>query len=106
MIGVHASLACLLFALVFTAIGQLFFRLHYVRTKKTYLAVALGMFASVPLLSYLALLNLTLAFVYMSTALIHVLVLTMSHLFLKERITGKQFSSISLIIIGIIVFNF
>lgn len=105
MTGPHLSLAYLLFALVFTAIGQLLFRLYYVRTKKIYLAAALGTFMTVPLFSYLALLNLTLAFVYMSTALIHVLVLIMSRVCLKEQLSTKQFFSMSLIIIGIVVFN-
>jgi drug/metabolite transporter (DMT)-like permease len=105
MIGLHASLVSLLFTLLFTAVGQLLFRMYYVRKRKIYLATALGTFLAVPVLSYLALLNLTLAFVYMSTALIHVLVLIMSHMFLKEHFTQKQYISISLIVVGIIVFN-
>lgn len=106
MIGLHASLVSLLFTLLSTAVGQLLFRMYYVRKKKIYLAAALGTFLAVPLLSYLALVNLTLAFVYMSTALIHVLVLIMSHMFLKEHLTRKQYISMSLIVVGIIVFNF
>jgi drug/metabolite transporter (DMT)-like permease len=106
MIGLHASLVSLLFTLLSTAVGQLLFRMYYVRKKKIYLAAALGTFLAVPLLSYLALVNLTLAFVYMSTALIHVLVLIMSHMFLKEHLTSKQYISMSLIVVGIIVFNF
>lgn len=105
MIGLYASLLSLLFTLLSTAVGQLLFRMYYVRKKKIYLAVALAMFLAAPLLSYLALVNLTLAFVYMSTALIHVLVLIMSHMFLEEHFTRKQYISMSLIVIGIIVFN-
>jgi drug/metabolite transporter (DMT)-like permease len=106
MIGLHASLVSLLFTLLSTAVGQLLFRMYYVRKKMIYLVTALVMFLAVPLLSYLALVNLTLAFVYMSTALIHVLVLIMSHMFLKEHLTRKQYISMSLIVVGIIVFNF
>lgn len=105
MMGLHSSLIFLLFALIFTAIGQLLFRLYYVRANKKYLAAALGSFVVVPLFSYIALLNLTLAFVYMSTALIHILVLSMSRVFLKEQLTRKQIISMSLIVMGIIVFN-
>lgn len=105
MIGLHASLMSLLFTLLLTAVGQLLFRMYYVRKKKIYLATALGAFLAVPFLSYLALLNLSLAFVYMSTALIHVLVLIMSHIFLKEHLIPKQYISMSLIVVGIIVFN-
>ena len=106
MFDLNSSLASLLAALVFTTVGQLLFRLYYVRTKKIYFAAALGTFMAVPVFSYLALLNLTLAFVYMSTALIHVLVLILSHIFLHEQFTKKQFISISLIVMGIIVFNY
>jgi len=106
MITLHSSFVSLLFALLSTSVGQLLFRMYYVRTKKIYLAAALGTFLAVPFFSYLALLNLTLAFVYMSTALVHVLVLIMAHMFLKEHLTRKQYISMSLIVIGIIVFNF
>jgi drug/metabolite transporter (DMT)-like permease len=106
MIGIHLSFVSLLFALLFTSIGQLLFRMYYVRTKKIYLAAALGTFLAVPVCNYLALFNLTLAFVYMSTALTHVLVLTMSHMFLKEHLTGKQYISMALIVAGIVTFNF
>ncbi|MBU1417910.1 MAG: EamA family transporter [Proteobacteria bacterium] len=105
MIGIYSSLASLLFALLCTSVGQLLFRMYYVRTKKIYLVASLGMFLVVPVLSYFALVNLTLAFVYMSTALTHVLVLIMSHMFLKEHLTRKQYLSMSLIVVGIITFN-
>jgi drug/metabolite transporter (DMT)-like permease len=106
VIGLYSSFAFLLCALLFTAVGQLLFRMYYVRTKKKYLITAIGMFLSVPFFSYFALLNFTLAFVYMSTALIHVLVLIMSHLFLKEQLTRKKYASMLFIVIGILIFNF
>lgn len=105
MIGLSASLVSLAFALLATSVGQMLFRMYYVRTQKIYLAAALGTFLAVPLFSYLALLNLTLAFVYMSTALIHVMVLVLSHLFLKERLTKRQYISMGLIVAGIVTFN-
>ena len=106
MIGTHSSFVFLLLALLCTSVGQLLFRMSYVRTKKIYLAASLGTFLAVPVFNYFALLNLTLAFVYMSTALTHVLVLIMSHMFLKEHLTRKQYVSMSLIVVGIITFNF
>lgn len=105
MIDLHASYVSLASALLATAVGQMLFRMYYVRTRKIYLAAALGTFLAVPLFSYLALLNLTLAFVYMSTALIHVMVLALSCLFLKERLTERQYISMALIIAGIVTFN-
>lgn len=106
MISAPASLASLALALLSTAIGQMLFKMYYLRTNKQYLIAAMITFLAVPLFSYLALLNLTLAFVYMSTAMIHVLVLAMSHYFLDEVLTRKHYVSMSLIILGIITFNY
>lgn len=105
MIALPASIAFLLFALLFTAVGQLLFRMYYVCKSRAYLTAALGTFLAVPIFSYFALLNLTLAFVYMSTALTHVLVLILSQKFLKERLVREQYLSMFLIVIGIVVFN-
>lgn len=106
MIGMHSSLTSLFFALLFTALGQMLFRMHFLRTGKKYLIAALVTFMAVPICNYLALLNLTLALVYMSTALTHVMVLMMSHFFLKERLTIKHYISMSLIVLGIATYNF
>jgi drug/metabolite transporter (DMT)-like permease len=80
--------------------------MYYVHLRKIYLAAALSTFLAVPLFSYLALIHLTLAFVYMSTALTHVMVLILSRMFLKEHITCRQYLSIVLIVIGIVIFNY
>lgn len=105
MITTHYSIISLVFALLLTAVGQLLFRMSFVYNKKGYLAASLSTFLAVPFFSYLSLLNLTLSLVYMSTALTHVLVLVFSYIFLNERIPDTQYLPISLIIIGIIVFN-
>lgn len=105
MIGFPESLTALIFALVLTATGQILFRMHYQRTGHLYLVAAVGTFATVPLLIYLALLNLTLALVYMSTALVHVLVLVMSRFVLGEQLANRHYLAILLITCGIIVFN-
>lgn len=105
VISLPQSLTALIFALVLTATGQILFRMHYQRTGHLYLAAALGTFAIVPLLIYFALLNLTLALVYMSTALVHVLVLIMSRLVLGEQLVKRHYLAIMLITAGIIVFN-
>lgn len=106
MIGHYESFVALVFALMATAVGQLLFKMYYVRGKKIYLTAAFGTFVMVPLFSYLALLNLTLAYVYMSTALIHVMVLYLSYWFLREELAPTQYISVALILVGIIVFNF
>jgi len=89
-----------------TAVGQLLFRMHYVRAGKVYLVAAFSTFLAVPAFSYFALLNLSLSFVYMSTALIHVMVLFLSYVFLHERMSSRQLASTALIVAGILVFNY
>jgi len=99
------SVICLTIALIGTAIGQLFFKMHYQHTGKIFLFSALGTFAMVPVFSYLALLNLSLAVVYMSTALTSVLVLVLSHFFLNERITKQHMMAMVFIVFGVLLFN-
>jgi len=106
MIAPHISMASLCLALLLTAVGQLLFRMYYVRCHKSYLAFALGTFLVVPVFSYFALLNLSLAFVYMSTAFTHVLVLGFSYVFLNEHLETKQYISMAFIVFGIVIFNF
>lgn len=105
-IGMAQSLASLAVALLATSIGQLLFKLHYQRPGSRYLYGALGTFILIPPVTYLALINISLAAVYMSTALSNILVLVMSRIVLKERITRRHAIAATLIIIGIIVFNF
>jgi len=99
------SLLYVLLVVLFTATGQLLFRMHFLRSRRTYLVAALGTFLTVPLFSYLALRNLSLAFVYMSSAFTHVLVPILSRVFLDERIGARKALSIALITLGVITFN-
>ncbi len=85
--------------------AQLLFRMYHVKSSSIFLIGALILFLLVPFFSYFSLINLPLSFVYMSTALTHVLVLLLSNYFLKEVISMKQRIAISIIIVGIIMFN-
>lgn len=102
---VASSVLCLAIALFATATGQLLFKMYYVRARKVFLFSALGTFIVVPAFSYLALLNLSLAAVYMSTAFTNVLVLVMSRVFLKESIAGRHLIAMGFIVAGIVIFN-
>ena len=104
-IGMAPSIVSLIVALLATAIGQLLFKLHYHRPGNGYLYAALGTFILIPPVTYVALLNISLAAVYMSTAISNVLVLIMSRAVLKERITKRHVTAAVLIIAGIVVFN-
>lgn len=104
-IGMVPSIVGLVIALLATAIGQLLFKLHYQRPGNRYLYGALGTFILIPPVTYVALVNISLAAVYMSTALSNVLVLVMSRVVLKERISRRHAMAATLIIVGIMVFN-
>ena len=98
-------LVYLLLAVTLTGIGQLLFRMHYLRAGYAHLTAALGTFLAVPLLNYLALRILPLGTVYMSAAVTHILVTIMSRVVLHERISGRKALSILLITLGILTFN-
>ncbi len=103
---VASSLLCLAIALFATATGQLLFKMYYVRARRVFLFSALGTFIIVPAFSYLALLNLSLAAVYMSTAFTNVLVLVMSRIFLDEIIAKRHMIAMAFIVAGIFIFNY
>ncbi len=103
--GMNLSIFCLVLALFATATGQMFFKMHFQHVGSVFLFLALGTFAIIPVCSYLALLNLSLAAVYMTMALTNVLVLVMSHFFLKERITKRHIVAVTFIVFGVLLFN-
>lgn len=105
LISTSFSIFSLSVALLSTALGQLFFKMHFAKRQKRYFIGAMLSFVCIPVFSYLALINLTVSAVYMSTALTHIMVLLASYLFLKEKLSTKQGVSIMLIISGITVFN-
>tara|TARA_R110000822_G_scaffold193550_2_gene331997 strand:- start:62 stop:379 length:318 start_codon:yes stop_codon:yes gene_type:complete len=101
----NISIISLCVALLSTALGQLLFKIYFKKKKNKYFVGAMTSFLCIPLFSYLALINLTISAVYMSTALTHVLVLIGSYTFLEEKLSTYQYMSMTLIISGITVFN-
>ena len=99
------SVAFLCLTVLGTALGQLFFRMRYVRARRSFLWLAFACFALAPPFTYLALLNLPVAVVYMSASAANVLVLVLSSQVLRETITSRHKLAASLIVLGIIVFN-
>lgn len=88
-----------------TALGQLLFKMYYINGRTGYVIFAVGMFVTVPVFSYLALANLSLAIVYMSTALTHVLVVVMSRIVLHEMLSRRRIVAGGLIVLGVVLFN-
>ncbi|MBT8115920.1 MAG: EamA family transporter [Arenicella sp.] len=90
--------------LLFTALGQFFFKLYYLKNSSRYVLLAIGCFISVPLFIYWALQSIGIGTVYMSTALTHIMILFLSWAFLKEQLTRHHFISMAFIISGVVLY--
>ena len=91
--------------IVTTALGQFLYKLYFVRKDFRILIFSVLTFLAAPVCSYLALHDLTIGTVYMSTALIQIAVLTLSKLFLKEHITRTHILASAMIVSGIVFYN-
>ena len=98
-------ITALIAALTGTALGQLNFKLFFVRNKQgKYLLFALLFFCTVPLCSYIALHRLTIGLVYMCTAVTQLVVLGLSYFVLKEKLNRHHAIALLLILTGIVVY--
>lgn len=98
----YVYLAC---AIGFTATAQLFFKLFNQKHRLAYLLLSIALFGLTPFMSYLALKELELSVVYMSTAITYVLVMYLARIVLKETIDKRQIYAVSLIVVGVLTFN-
>ena len=103
--GMTWSWAALAGALIATALGQGFFKLFFRSSTWRHLALGLCLFAAAPLCNYVALRQLAIDTVYMSTAITQLLVLGFSTSVLKEKLTRDHGIAMALILSGIIVYN-
>lgn len=92
-------------AVIFTALGQLLYKLYFSRKERYIVVLAVLCFILVPLFNYQALTELTIDIVYLSTSVKVALVLLFSYLFLGEDITKQQIYSSLFIVAGIILYN-
>lgn len=99
------AVSFLALAVLFTALGQLLYKLSFVHNKRYFLALAIFAFLFVPLFNYRALMDLTIDTVYLATSAIVVLVLLFSSVFLKERINKQRIVGAIFIILGITLYN-
>ena len=98
-------IASLIAALVGTALGQLNFKLFFVKNKCWQnMIFAIVFFCAVPFCAYFALRQLTIGLVYMCTAATQLMVLCLSHYILKEKLTKNHTVSLILIIAGILIY--
>ena len=92
-------------AIIFTALAQISYKLYFHENKKIYLGASLGIFCSIPVMSYMALKGLGLSVVYMSTGLTYVLVMLLARMILKEAIDKQQIYAVLFIISGVVLYN-
>lgn len=95
----------LIFAILTTCSGQIFYKLYFREKKKFLLLITVFFFTLTPLLSFQALKTLSIDIVYLSTALNIVLILLFSITFLKEQISKKKIFASFLIVLGVLIFN-
>lgn len=92
-------------ALAATAVGQLIFKRATVQRSRVLMAIAVASFCLAPPASFMALHRLSLATVYVSTALAQLAVVLGSIAFFGERYAPRQWIALALIIAGVVTFN-
>jgi len=98
------SWLALLGSLCVTALAQLMYKLYFKARHKPYLAVSITCFVIAASCSYLALRELEIGIVYMSTALTQLMVVGMAYRVLGEPITRDHGIGMAFIISGIVLY--
>lgn len=98
----YIYLAC---SVIFTALGQLFYKLFWQDRKIVFLILTIISFVLVPFFNYLALIQIPLDVVYMFMSNNIVLVLLLSVIILGEKMYYKQYIGAGIIILGIVIYN-
>jgi len=97
--------AWLAIALLATAVGQIVFKLAADRRSRGLSIAAAATFCLAPPASFFALRGLSLGTVYVSTAITQVLVVVAAMWCFGERYTRLQWTGLSLILAGVVLFN-
>ena len=92
-------------ALLATALGQLLYKWSALRHSRILVCAAIACFCIAPIASYLALRSMSLATVYVSTAISQLVVVFGSMISFGERYGFRQWFGLALILAGVIVFN-
>lgn len=82
------------------SIGHILLKLNAVTSKRIYMLLAIMFFISVPALSFMALRDLTIAQVYLCTALIPIITTFGAWLVIKEVITKHHLIGLIFITVG------
>lgn len=94
-------------ALVTTALGQVTYKLYFRERQRRVLAMAIAFFCCAPPSAYLALRSgMEVGFVYVSTAMTHVLVLALSWRLLGEQVKRDHVIAMTFIATGLVLYGF
>lgn len=96
--------ATLLLSLVTTSCAQIAFRHYHLRGRRASLILAVGLFLSIPPVTFLAVRQLGVGKVYVLTSLNYGLVAFLGRRLLGERITAQQVQGLGLITLGCIFY--
>ena len=99
------AIVALSMAILATSASHVLFKHSLLTNKLSMKLLAASLFAIVPGLNYLALKTLSFSTVYMSLSLTQVLVLLAAKFLFDEVIDSRKIMAISLIVMGILVFN-
>jgi multidrug transporter EmrE-like cation transporter len=92
-------------AIIATAAGQLVFKQASTTRSRRLTVVAVALFCLAPPAAYMALHHLSLATVYVSTAVSQLIVVIVSLTVLHESYSARQWAAFTLILAGVILFN-
>lgn len=98
------SYTCLFMAIMSTAFGQVFYKKYSLDRRLIYLALTLGFFLINPVFSFLALKNISVDIVYVSTSLTILTVAVLSRIFLGEIMPARTWTAIAIIVAGVFIY--
>ncbi len=99
------SLLFLFFAILFTVLGQFFYKKYFLMKSFIFVIISMFCFVLVPYCSYRALMFLPIDVVYMATSLSIIMIVLLAVIFLKEKLRKEEVYGMISIIIGILLYN-
>ena len=106
VVSLPVSIVALSFALLATAFSQTLYKSYFMDKRLYKLLGCAVLFAMIPVASYFALQNMGVHYVYTSTAISQVIIIVLAKLLLGEAISKRKTIAVSLIVVGIVLFNF
>ena len=91
-------------AITLTATGHIFYKIYALNNRLPFLVLTAITFVLIPCFSFLALRELTIAQVYLCTAMVPILTTIGAKVFIKEKITKHHIIGLTLITIGTILY--